>query len=104
MKSSDSKHEAAPLVATPALPDDTPNTTSEAAPLVATPALPDDTPNTTSDPSPDAERAKYCGVPVSVLVISTCLAISLFGDSLLYAVLPVVHDEAGKQQGAICVV
>ena len=56
-------------------------------------------PNQKPEPPPPAAKPKptpCCNVPGSVVTISTCLLISLFGDSLLYAVLPVVHGELGK--------
>ena len=55
-----------------------------------------ETPDQKSGSVPAAKPTQCCNVPASVLTISTCLLISLFGDSLLYAVLPVVHSELSK--------
>ena len=51
---------------------------------------------TYSNTLPATEPAKFCGLPVSLLIVSWCLGMAQFGDALLYAVLPVIHDEAGK--------
>ena len=64
----------------------------EEVPLVSKP----ETHDQRSGSVPAAKPTQCCNVPAPVLTISTCLLISLFGDSLLYAVLPVVHSELGK--------
>ena len=51
---------------------------------------------TYSNTLPATEPAKFCGLPVSLLTVSWCLGMAQFGDALLYAVLPVIHDEAGQ--------
>lgn len=41
------------------------------------------------------QRDSLMRVPRSIILISTCIGLSLFGDQLVYTVLPIIHSEVG---------